>query len=129
MIAYMSGKDVPDGAATIKPKGSPFKDYEGWCFALQEYLAGRIGCSEKSVNRSIGILREDRVIDIRSRKTKRAEDGYVIEHYEYKIDQSVVDAHQRPEGGERQPSGKKAGTKAFSKKDDSASSRGVRGSA
>lgn len=120
-IAYLAVKDVGDEdkkvrAARATPINSPYKDYEGWCWAKQDYLAERVGCDEKTVCRKLGVMEEDCVVIVRSYKTRRAEDGYAVEHHEYRINDEMVDAHQRT--GKRKPKGRKPGTKAFKKSGD-----------
>ena len=113
-IAYLSARNTLKGAFN-KPKYSPFTDYEGWCYARQEYLAQRVGCDPKTAGRKIEQMIEDKVISMRFYETHahNHQGGYVIKHYEYKVNAEMVYAHKRT--GKRKPAGRKAGTKAFKK--------------
>jgi hypothetical protein len=122
-LAYMGvqGNGDPDKkikALRATPAKSPFKDYNGWVWGSQDYLAERVGTTQETVSRKLARMAEDNVVFVRSYATVRAEDGYKITHHEYKINEEMVDAHKRT--GERKPKGRKPGTKAFKSADKSA---------
>jgi hypothetical protein len=89
-IAFLSGNGnkIPDG--------SPYTDYVGWCWASQDYLSGRVGCSEHQINLDITRFVADGVIE-----TRDWTDKFGHYHLEYRVKEDVVDANQRIEGQER----------------------------
>ena len=90
MIAFMQQQD--ENKKT--PEGSPFdKDYVGWTWCSQKFLACRVGCSERYIRECVGVFEKDGVIRVRE-----WEDEMGYPHCEYQIIRAVVDTHKRPEG-------------------------------
>jgi hypothetical protein len=89
-IAVMS---MPDEDANYPEDAPPeFRQNKtGWCWLAQHKFALRIGKSESQVQRLITRFRKDGVILYRDWR-----DDNMTLHSEYKIVESVVDAHQRP---------------------------------
>lgn len=63
----------------------------GWCWMSQWRIALRVGKSEVQVQRDIQMFEEHGVIEIRS-----WEDSNHADHNEYRVNEKVVEAHQRP---------------------------------
>jgi len=86
------------------PDDAPSKykaDKVDWCWLSQHGLALRMGVSESTVHRLIKRFRKDGVIFYRDWT-----DDYGTPHAEYKINEEVLDAFQRPSqdrGVERPP--------------------------
>jgi hypothetical protein len=118
-IAYMRVQVAPTieeepknlKALRATPSRSPFTDYENWCWASQETLAERVGTTRFTVSKKIKKMLKDKVLFKRQWTETISEGGYTVEHFEYKVNEDEVDAHQRT--GERKPKGRKPGTKAF----------------
>ena len=66
-------------------------DKIGWCWLSQARLGLKIGKSESQVQRLITMFRKDEVIFYRS-----WHDENMTLHSEYKINEAMIDAHQRP---------------------------------
>jgi hypothetical protein len=84
-IAFMHS----DGTNTKRPTGSPFKDYEGWCYASQLSLAIRVGTSEGYVQKAVAKMEKDGVI-----VTREWTDIMGRPHQEYHVVEEMVTAHQ-----------------------------------
>lgn len=88
-IAVMAMNDEDDNY----PEGAPDEyqaDKIGWCWLSQFTLGLRVGISEGQVCKWIKRFREDGVIYYRDWR-----DEWGTLHAEYKVVESVVDAHQR----------------------------------
>jgi hypothetical protein len=66
-------------------------DKDGWCWLSQFKLGLRVGISESQVNRLIQQFKEDGAIFYRDWHDKNG-----THHAEYKINEKVFQAHQRP---------------------------------
>lgn len=89
-IAVMAMSDEKDNY----PEDAPLEYQEdkiGWCWLAQYRLGLRVGLSESQAHRWIQQFREDGVILYRDWY-----DDHGVHHAEYKVVESVVDAHQRP---------------------------------
>jgi hypothetical protein len=115
-ICYMRAGAWHEGDLR-KPEKSPFKaeTYQGWCYAKQETIAERVGCSPDAVNDAIKLMVADGVLIVREYKEYR-NGKYVVTHYEYSINEQMVNDHKR--FGERKPSGRKANKGCFKKTSD-----------
>lgn len=89
-IAVMTIKDEDDGYPEDAPD-SFIADKIGWCWMSQHRFALRMGVSESTVHRLIKRFRKDGVISYREWC-----DDHGTPHAEYKINETVLDAHQRP---------------------------------
>jgi len=67
------------------------QDKVGWCWLAQYKLGLRVGISESQAHRWIKRFKKDGVILYRDWY-----DEHGVHHAEYKVVESVVDAHQRP---------------------------------
>lgn len=89
-VIFLRLHDLHEGDLRI-PKGTPWsKDYtkyNGWCYARQEYLAGRVGCEYKYANQALLQIVEDRYL--KSRKYKGKDGAW---HRQYFPDESFIDA-------------------------------------
>ena len=103
------------------------EDKEDWCWMSQFKLGLRIGASESTVHRLIQRFREDGVIFYREWY-----DNHGTPHAEYKINEKVLDAFQRPSqdrGVKRPPRYKekrKANKGSFSYANQPGKNRGIR---
>jgi len=79
------------------PEDCPYEkdDMLGWCDMSQWRIALRVGISQSQVSKYINRFEEDQVLDVR-----RWEDSNKAKHDMYRIVESTVDAHQRPEQSE-----------------------------
>jgi len=88
-VIFMRMHDLHEGDLRI-PKGTPwskdYRKYEGWCFARQEYLAGRVGCEYKYANQALLQIVEDRYLETRK---YRGKDG--AWHKQYFPDEGFID--------------------------------------
>ncbi len=89
-VIFMRLHDIHECDVRI-PKGTPWsKDYtkyEGWCYARQEYLAGRVGCEYKYANQALLQIVEDGYLKTRKYKGK---DG--AWHSQYFPDEFAIDS-------------------------------------
>lgn len=85
-VIFLRMTDLSENDVRI-PKRTPYKDYEGWCYARQEYLAGRVGCEYKYANQALLQIVEDRYL--KSRKYKGKDGAW---HRQYFPDESFIDA-------------------------------------
>jgi hypothetical protein len=86
VLAMDEDSSYPDDAPDLYKA-----DKIGWCWMSQAKLALKIGKSESQVQRLITRFRKDGVILYRDWR-----DNNMTLHAEYKVDESVIDAYQRP---------------------------------
>lgn len=103
------------------------EDKVGWCWMTQYKFALKIGKSESTVHRLINRFREDGVIFYREWI-----DDHGTPHAEYKINEKVLDAFQRPsqdrdvERPPRYAERRKANKGSFSYANQPGKNRGIR---
>jgi hypothetical protein len=128
-VAYMRVWNAPtidDESKTIKahrrtPAGSPFTDYENWCWAGQETIAERCRTSRETVGRKIKKMVKDGVLEKRvwyeitatgqALLKKPTKGAYFVEHLEYRVIESKIVKRIEP----RPKKGRKPGTKTYQK--------------
>jgi hypothetical protein len=86
-IIYLRMTDLHESDSRI-PNGTPWKwkDYEGWCYAGQEYLAGRVGIHRVTANDVLKKIIEDGYLKTRK---YRGKDG--AWHKQYFPDEAFID--------------------------------------
>ena len=85
-VIYLRMTDLHENDTRI-PNGTPWKDYEGWCYAKQEYLANRVGCTPTYPSKALCKIVEDRYLKSRE---YRGKDGK--KHKQYFPDEAFIDA-------------------------------------
>jgi hypothetical protein len=92
-VIYLRATDLHEGDKRIPnftPWSSKYKghiNYEGWCWARQEYLANRIGCGHTHACRILNQIIKDGYLKTRKYRSKNG-----AWHKQYFPDESVIDA-------------------------------------
>jgi len=73
-----------------KERRDPKIAYSGWCYAGEEYLAERVGCSGRQIRRMVKTLKQDGVVLVRTWR-----DSWGRPHNEYFIVEEVIDKYKR----------------------------------
>jgi hypothetical protein len=89
-VIFMRMRDLHENDLRI-PKWTPwskdYRKYEGWCYASQEYLAGRVGCEHTYANKALKKIIKDGYL-----KSRRWRDKNGRWHKQYFPDESAIDA-------------------------------------
>jgi hypothetical protein len=100
-VIFMRLHDLHENDTRI-PKRTPwsrdYQKYEGWCYARQEYLANRVGCTRPYANQALNRIVDDGYLKSRKYKSK---DGAWHKQYfpdEMFIDRKIAEFTEKTDG-------------------------------